>query len=408
MDIARGSINRPLYTWLIMLAALFGGIWGFLNLGRLEDPAFTIKSAVIATQYPGASSAQVALEVSEPLESAIQKMGEVKRITSVNRPGSSLIEVEMQDTYDGTELPAIWTKLRAEVRDAARALPEGVSQPYVNDGFGDVFGLFYAVTAEGYSDAEKHELATYLRRELLTVDGVADVEITGLPPEAVFVEPKMAIAVNQNIPVGAISSALANANSVRPSGSLEAGAADTRLSAPEGSDSVTEIAGLTIGSQGEVVNVIDMADVHRGRISDPDLLIRFDGVEAFTLGIAGLATENIVEVGQNVDAKLAALDSRIPYGVDLKPIYQQHVVVEQASNDFLVNLAMSVSIVVVVLALFMGWRAAVVVGSTLLLTVVGTLFFMNMFSIEMERISLGALIIAMGMLVDNAIVVAEG
>ncbi|MCF6433002.1 MULTISPECIES: efflux RND transporter permease subunit [unclassified Leisingera] len=408
MDIARGSINRPLYTWLIMLAALLGGIWGFLNLGRLEDPAFTIKSAVIATQYPGASSAQVALEVSEPLESAIQKMGEVKLITSVNRPGSSLIEVEMQDTYDGTELPAIWTKLRAEVRDAARALPDGVSQPYVNDGFGDVFGLFYAVTAEGYTDAEKHELATYLRRELLTVDGVADVEITGLPPEAVFVEPKMAVAVNQNIPFDAIGSALANANSVRPAGSLDAGPADTRFSAPEGSDSVTEIAGLTIGSQGEVVNVIDMADVHRGRISDPDLLIRFDGVEAFTLGIAGLATENIVEVGRNVDAKLAALDSRIPYGVDLKPIYQQHVVVDQASNDFLVNLAMSVSIVVVVLALFMGWRAAVVVGSTLLLTVVGTLFFMNMFSIEMERISLGALIIAMGMLVDNAIVVAEG
>ena len=408
MDIARGSINRPLYTWIIMLAALLGGIWGFLNLGRLEDPAFTIKSAVIATQYPGASSAQVALEVSEPLESAIQKMGEVKLITSVNQPGFSLIEVEMQDIYDGSELPAIWTKLRAEVHDAARALPEGVSEPYVNDGFGDVFGLFYAVTAEGYTDAEKHELATFLRRELLTVDGVADVEIAGLPQEAVFVEPKMAVAVNQNIPIDAISNALATANSVRSAGSVEAGPAETRLSAPEGSDSVSEIAGLTIGSQGEVVNVIDMADVHRGRIDNPDLIIRFDGVEAFTLGIAGLATENIVEVGKNVDAKLAALDSRIPYGVGLKPVYQQHVVVEQASNDFLVNLAMSVSIVVVVLALFMGWRAAVVVGSTLLLTVVGTLFFMNLFSIEMERISLGALIIAMGMLVDNAIVVAEG
>ncbi|KIC08959.1 multidrug transporter AcrB [Leisingera sp. ANG-M1] len=408
MDIARGSINRPLYTWIIMLAALLGGIWGFLNLGRLEDPAFTIKSAVIATQYPGANSEQVAREVSEPLESAIQKMGEVKLITSINQPGFSLIEVEMQDTYDGTELPAIWTKLRAEIRDAAAGLPEGVSQPMVNDGFGDVFGLFYAVTAEGYTDAEKHELATFLRRELLTVDGVADVEIAGLPQEAIFVEPKMAVAVNQNIPIDAINNALATANSVRSAGSLDAGPAETRLSAPEGSDSVSEIQGLTIGSQGEVVNVIDMADVHRGRITNPDLIIRFDGVEAFTLGIAGLATENIVEVGHNVDAKLAALDSQIPYGVDLKPIYQQHVVVEQASNDFLVNLAMSVSIVVVVLALFMGWRAAVVVGSTLLLTVVGTLFFMNMFSIEMERISLGALIIAMGMLVDNAIVVAEG
>ncbi|MEW2915132.1 efflux RND transporter permease subunit [Leisingera sp. JC11] len=408
MDIARGAIDRPLYTWIIMLAALLGGIWGFLNLGRLEDPAFTIKSAVIATQYPGANSEQVAREVSEPLESTIQKMGEVKLITSVNQPGFSLIEVEMQDTYDGTELPAIWTKLRAEIRDAARSLPEGVSQPVVNDGFGDVFGLFYAVTAEGYTDAEKHDLATYLRRELLTVDGVADVEIAGLPQEAIFVEPTLAVSVNQNVPIDAISNALATANSVRSAGSIDAGPAETIMRAPEGSDSVSEIQGLAIGWQGEVVNVIDMADVHRGRIDNPDLLIRFDGVEAFTLGIAGLATENIVEVGKNVDAKLAALDSQIPYGVDLKPIYQQHVVVEQASNDFLVNLAMSVSIVVVVLALFMGWRAAIVVGSTLLLTVVGTLFFMNLFSIEMERISLGALIIAMGMLVDNAIVVAEG
>ncbi|MEK0164201.1 MULTISPECIES: efflux RND transporter permease subunit [unclassified Phaeobacter] len=408
MDIARGSINRPLYTWIIMLAALFGGIWGFLNLGRLEDPAFTIKQAVVITQYPGASAEQVALEVSEPLESAIQKMGEVKQITSMNQPGLSRIDVEMQDTFDGTELPGLWTKLRKEVEDAARNLPDGVSDPFVNDGFGDVFGVFYAVTAEGFTDAERHQLATFLRRELLAVDGVADVEIAGLPEEAIFVEPKMAITVNQNIPIGAVSNALATANSVRPAGQVDNGPAQTRISAPEGSDSVTEIAGLTIGSQGEVINIIDMADVHRGRLDDPSQIIRFDGVEAFTMGVAGLATENIVEVGQRVDARLAELSTQIPYGVELKPIYQQHVVVDEASNAFLVNLAMSVSIVVIVLAVFMGWRAAVVVGATLLLTVVGTLMFMNIFAIEMERISLGALIIAMGMLVDNAIVVAEG
>ncbi len=161
MRIARASIDRPLYTWLIILIALFGGIWGFLSLGRLEDPAFTIKNAVIVTQYPGATAEQVALEVSEPLESAIQQMGEVDTITSLNQPGQSLIEVEIKSTYDGSELPAIWTRLRAKVRDAARGLPSGVNQPFVNDGFGDVFGLFYAVTAEGFSDAEKHELATF-------------------------------------------------------------------------------------------------------------------------------------------------------------------------------------------------------------------------------------------------------
>ncbi|NIZ62448.1 MFS transporter [Sedimentitalea sp. CY04] len=408
MNIARASIDKPLYTWLIMLIALLGGIWGFTTLGRLEDPAFTIKQVVIATQYPGATAEQVALEVSEPLESAIQKMGEVKVITSINQPGSSLIEVEMQDIYDGTELPEIWTKLRARIRDASGGLPDGVGQPYVNDNFGDVFGLFYAVTAEGFTDAEKHELATFLRRELLAVSGVADVEVSGLPNEAIFVEPDLAISVNQNIPMSAVANAIATSNSVRAAGTLDAGPSETRMLAPAGSDSVSEIAGLSVGAQGEVVNIFDMASVHRGRTTDPDLIIRFNGTEAFSFGIAGLATENIVEVGKRVDARLAELDADIPYGVELEPIYQQHVVVEQASNDFLINLAMSVAIVIAVLAVFMGWRAAIVVGTTLLLTVVGTLLFMKLFSISMERISLGALIIAMGMLVDNAIVVAEG
>jgi multidrug efflux pump subunit AcrB len=408
MRIARASIDRPLYTWLIILIALFGGIWGFLSLGRLEDPAFTIKNAVIVTQYPGATAEQVALEVSEPLESAIQQMGEVDTITSLNQPGQSLIEVEIKSTYDGSELPAIWTRLRAKVRDAARGLPSGVNQPYVNDGFGDVFGLFYAVTAEGFSDAEKHELATFLRRELLTVDGVADVEVQGLPQEAIFIEPDLSISVNQNVPIQAINEAIANADSVNSSGSVRSENDRTTILTAEGSDSVSAIAGLSVGSQGQVINLFDMSNVYRARQTDPDIMIRFDGTEAFTLGIAGLAAENIVEVGKRADAKFAELDTQIPFGVEILPIYQQHVVVEQASNDFLVNLAMSVIIVVAVLGLFMGWRAAIVVGTTLLLTVVGTLLFMALFSIEMERISLGALIIAMGMLVDNAIVVAEG
>ncbi|WP_170450919.1 efflux RND transporter permease subunit [Ruegeria arenilitoris] len=408
MNIARASIDRPIYTWLVILIALLGGIWGFSSLGRLEDPAFTIKNAVVLTTYPGATAEQVAEEVSEPLESAIQQMGEVDVITSVNRPGESLIEVEIKSTYDGSELPDIWTRLRAKVRDAARGLPSGVSQPYVNDGFGDVFGLFYAVTAEGFSDAEKHELSTYLRRELLTVEGVADVEVQGLPDEAIFIEPDLAISVNQNVPLQSINEAIANANSVQSSGTLRSNDDRTTILTADGSDSVSEIAGLSVGSQGQVINLFDMANVYRARQTDPDIMIRFNGVEAFTLGIAGLSTENIVEVGKRVDAKLAELDVEIPAGVDVLPIYQQHVVVEQASNDFLVNLAMSVAIVVAVLGIFMGWRAAVVVGFTLLLTVVGTLLFMALFSIEMERISLGALIIAMGMLVDNAIVVAEG
>ena len=408
LNIARASIDKPLYTWLIILTMFLGGISGFLNLGRLEDPAFTIKQAVIITQYPGATAEQVATEVSEPLESALQKMEEVNKITSTNRPGESRIDVEIKSTYPAAALPAIWTRLRARVSDAARQLPDNVQTPFVNDSFGDVFGLYYAVTAPGFTDAEKYEYGTFLRRELLAVEGVADVDLSGLPEEAIYIEPDMTLTVNLGIPPNAIIGAVAAANSVAPAGSLESDGTRINFQAPEGSETVSDIAALSVGVNGKLYNIADVANVSRGSVEVPSQIIRFNGQEAFTIGIAGLSSEDIVKVGHRVDQRLSELAKDTPYGIDLHPIYQQHVVVEQSSNDFLLNLAMSVGIVIIVLGAFMGWRAAIVIGSTLLLTVVGTLLFMSLFSIEMERISLGALIIAMGMLVDNAIVVAEG
>ncbi|UWQ95203.1 efflux RND transporter permease subunit [Rhodobacteraceae bacterium M385] len=406
MDIARFSIDRPIYTWIVMLICLIGGIWGFANLGRLEDPAFTIKTAIVVTQYPGASAEEVALEVSEAIESEIQSMGEVDDIVTMNQPGLSWIVVNMGNQYDGTELPAIWTDLRNRVADAA--LPSGASEPFVNDNFGDVFGLYFAVTAEGYTDAEVNDIAAFLRRELLAVDGVADVSLSGLPNEVIYVEPDLALTTTLGIPPAAMQAAIAGADEIVDGGTLQSTEGRTLIQRPQGSDTVSEIATLSVGVGGEIINLTDVAEVFRAREAAPNLIVRHNGTEAFTLGVAGISTENIVEVGHRVDARLAELESVIPLGVSVEPVYQQHIVVEEASNAFLVNLLMSVTIVVVVLAVFMGWRAAVVVGSTLLLTVVGTLFFMMLYSIEMERISLGALIIAMGMLVDNAIVVAEG
>ena len=408
MSIARASIDKALITWLLMIGCLLGGIWGFATIGRLEDPAFTIKQAVVITQYSGASADQVAREVTEPLESAIQKMSEVKSITSSNKPGVSRIDVEIESIYDGTELPQIWDKLRKRVNDARGSLPSGAGTPYVNDSFGDVFGVFYAIQTPGFTDAETHEIAEFLRRELLTVDGVADVDLQGLPEEAVYVTPDMAIIRNLGVSPAAIATAIANSNAVASAGSVTSNGQDIRIEAPQGSNTVEEIARLTIGVQGEIIDLLDLATVTRERVSDPDMIIRFNGQEAFTMGVSGKSGQNIVDIGHRIDDRLGTLTRDLPAGVQIHPVYQQHIVVEEASNAFLVNLAMSVAIVVIVLALFMGWRAAVVVGATLLLTVVGTVFFMAIFGIEMERISLGALIIAMGMLVDNAIVVAEG
>ncbi|MEL7182098.1 MAG: efflux RND transporter permease subunit [Pseudomonadota bacterium] len=408
MQIARFSIKYPLYTWLLMLFCLFGGAAGYLSVGKLEDPVFTLKSALIITAYPGATAAEVAIEVSEVLEAEVQQMDEVDYVTSNNTPGLSVLEVTIQDTYDGTELPQVWDDMRDRVADAMDALPAGAQPPIINDSFGDVYGLLYAVSAPGYDDATVWDIATFLRRELLTVDGVANAEVLGLPEEAIYVEPSGKVATALGVPPGVLIEAITAADQIVPTGTADNGRNDVRIGAPAPDDSVSEISALTFGFQGDVLNLTDVANVYRARVDAPRQIIRHNGLDAFTIGVAGLTSENIVAVGQRIEDRLAEIMPLLPVGVSLEPIYEQHRVVDTANQDFLVNLGMSVAVVIGVLALFMGWRAAVVVGGSLLLTVSFTFFFMNIFDIKVERISLGALIIAMGMLVDNAIVVAEG
>jgi len=408
MSIARFSIDRPLYTWLLILFCLFGGIGGYLSVGKLEDPGITLKSVLVITPWPGATAAEVGAEVSEVLESAVQTLDEIDYVTSRNTPGLSVIEVHIKDTYDGSELPQVWDRLRAKVGDARGALPAGTLPPQVNDSFGDIYGIYYAVTAPGFTDAEVHEIASHLRREMLSVPGVAGAELRGLPQEAVFVEPDTATLANIGAPPGAILGAISTLSSTEPTGAVTESGAQLRIEAPETAAAEFALNGLTIGAAGETFNLIDLATISRSRVDEPTHMMRQDGVEAFTLGISALDAENIVTVGDRVEARLAEVMANLPVGVDLHPIYQQHRIVDAASDEFLVNLVVSVAVVIGVLALFMGGRAAIVVGVTLALNVIATFFFMMLFDIKVERISLGALIIAMGMLVDNAIVVAEG
>ncbi|SFX65829.1 efflux RND transporter permease subunit [Marinospirillum alkaliphilum] len=410
MDIARLSIDRPMNTWLLMLLCLLGGIWALMTLGRLEDPAFTIKQAIVVTAYPGATALEVEEEVTELMESAIQQLPQLRRIQSRSLPGLSEITVEIKDTYNSRDMPQIWDELRRKVSDAQGQLPPGAANSRVVDDFGDVFGIFYAVTAEGFSDHEIRELARFLRRELLTVPGVAKVSTAGEPEESIYIEVSHEKLTRLGLPVEQVLNTLQTENSVEDAGELRIGDQRVRLVTRPGLDSLGSLEALRVGRPGttEQLSLIDIARIERKTTERPEQLIRFNGTPAFTLAVAGVADTNIVKVGQAVDAHLASLQAMIPLGVELHPIYEQHRVVDEAINSFMLNLAMSVAIVIGVLCLFMGWRVGVVVGLTLLLTVLGTTFFMRVLHIEMERISLGALIIAMGMLVDNAIVVAEG
>jgi multidrug efflux pump subunit AcrB len=374
MCIERKAIERQLFTWLLILFCIFGGIGGYLSVGTLEDPGITLKSALVVTPWPGATAANMVAEVSEVLKSEIQMLGEVDYITSRNTPGLSVIEVHIRDTFQGTELPQVWNRLRARLANAQDAPSQGVLLPEINDSFGDIYGMYYAVTAPGFSDAELYEIATYLRREMLSVPGVAGAELLGLPQEAIFVEPDTATLANIGVPPGAILDAIDRLG---------------RVEAPEPREAKFPLCGLTIGAGGTTFNLIDVAGMSRDRVDQPTHLMRHDGVVAFTLGISALATENIANVGARVEERLAQVMTDLPLGVDLHPIYEQHSIVEEASGSFLVSLVLSVAVVIGVLALIVGWRAAIVVGATLALTVIGTFLFMMLFGIKVERISLG-------------------
>ncbi|QCZ93281.1 efflux RND transporter permease subunit [Salinimonas iocasae] len=409
MKIATYSIKNPLTIWLLMVTFLIGGIFAVIEIGKLEDPAFAIKQAIITTNYPGATAEEVEEEVTEQLESRIQQLSQLGDITSRSLPGQSQITIELRDDFSGEQLPQAWDELRRKVEAATMTLPQGAAKPVVNDDFGDVYGMFYAVTAEGFSNRQKRELSSKLRREVLTVPGVTRAQLAGVPEETIYVEVTQEKLASLGISLNQIAGVFQTESAIADSGSVRVEDRRIRLVIPPSDDSAQTIRNLKFGIPGttEQLHIGDIANVYRDETEQPRQLVRHNGETAFTLAIAGRSDKNIVDIGQRVDAHLDTLREKLPLGVEILPIYEQHIVVDEAINDFLINLAASVSIVVAVLLLVMGWRVGVVVGGTLLLTVLGTVLFMWVFSIQMERISLGALIIAMGMLVDNAIVIGE-
>lgn len=408
MDLARYSIRHPVNVWLLVLTCLVGGLFAYFNMERLENPEFTIKQAIVTTVYPGASAEEVETEVSDALESAVQQMAQLKEVRTKSAAGYSEMRVEIRDSFRSEDIPQIWDELRRKVNDAQGQLPPGAQPSTVNDDFSDVYGIYYALTGDGLSRNELNEVAKDLRRGLITVDGVGQVEIAGAVDEQFVISIPQARLAALRIPPQEVAAALRDANRELYAGGLRSGDLFLRVSPTGAYDSIEAIRQLPVGRGESRVVLGDIATVTREPAERPDQLIRWDGKEAITLGIAGLASVNIVDVGANVDRALKRFKNRIPLGVELHPIYDQPQVVDAAVSGFALNVAESLAIVIATLCLVMGWRAGVIVGAILLLTVGGTLLAMYMLGLELERVSLAALIIAMGMLVDNAVVICDG
>jgi multidrug efflux pump subunit AcrB len=400
--------NRTLIV-VLTLGGLYAGFKSFNSLPRLEDPEFTIKEALVITPYPGATPYEVEEEVSDELELAIQKLGKIKRIESRNIPGQSTITVEMRSTVKSEELPQVWDELRRKVGDAQANLPPGAGPSIVNDDYSDVFGVFFAVHGDEYSYRELYDVAKLLRKELVLVKDVAKVELFGVIPEVVYVEFDRERLSQIGISPDAISEQLVAEGIVVDAGRVTAGEEWLTIQPDSLIHSSQDLGDILI-SKGDnsQVRLRDIASIERGYKDPARNKLHIDGHSAIGIGVSTEKGGNVVTMGEGVKQRLVELDERIPLGMALEVIYMQSDMVVTAIDGFLVNLAEAVGIVVVVLLLFMGLKSGLIIGFVLVLTIAATFIFMGPAEVALERISLGALIIALGMLVDNAIVIIDG
>ena len=409
-DIASYFIRNKVISWMLTLIFLIGGTMAFFGLGRLEDPAFTIKDAMVVTAYPGATPLQVEEEVTYPIEKEIQQLIYVDEVNSVSSRGLSQITVTMKNNYGPDDLPQIWDEMRRKVNDLKPSLPPGVQEPSVIDDFGDVFGILLAVTGQGYSYKELSDYVDYLRREIELVEGVGKVSVTGTQQEQVFIEISLQRLSNLGISPQTIYSTLETQNLVTSAGAVRIGSEYIRVHPTGEFQNVDELGDLIITESGAegLIYLKDVAEIKRDFQEVPSNLISYNGQQALHVGISAIEGVNVVDVGKRVETRLRELKEQQPVGIDIGVVYSQPTEVDKSVSGFIISLGQAVAIVIVVLLFFMGLRSGLLIGLILLLTVLGTFVFMSWLAIDLQRISLGALVIALGMLVDNAIVVVEG
>ncbi|EJB1797636.1 efflux RND transporter permease subunit [Vibrio parahaemolyticus] len=412
MDIARYTIAKRTSVWVLIALTLIGGYISYLKLGRFEDPEFVIRQAVIITPYAGATAQEVSDEVTDVIEGAVQSLQELKEVKSVSLLGRSEVTVEIKLEFSKTsdELQQVWDKLRRKVADAQRQLPRGAGPSIVNDDFSDVYSLFFAVTGEGFSDKQLQDYVDSLRRELVLVQGVAKAATLAEQQETIFIEIASDRLAEYGLSVNNVIQVLQKQSVVTVAGNLDNGVMNIPVIPRSSLTSFDDLRNLqvAVGQNNVIVTLGDIADITRGYKTPPSMLMRYNGERAVGFGISNITGGNVVDMGDAVKARLAELESQRPLGIELHTISMQSESVRASVANFIDNLIAAVVIVFVVLLLFMGVRSGVIIGFVLLLTVAGTLCVMLIEDIAMQRISLGALIIALGMLVDNAIVVTDG
>ena len=409
MNISKWALNRGVLINAFVAVLIIGGLWAFTQMPKLEDPAIRVKQALVVATYPGASAHQVELEITDPIEKSIRQMPTIDHIESSSYADMTIITVELHPTVKDDELEQQWDLLRRKVENIKPSLPKGSQVMTVADDFGDVYGMFYALTGDGLSDRQLSDYAELIKREVLAIDGVTRVDIYGKRPECININLKEEKMANLGVLPTEVIQTLNGQNTTSYAGYYDNGTRRIRVTVDDKFRSVEDIADMLIaGHDEDQLRIRDIADVSKGYEKVTRNAMLRDGERALGISIACSSSHDILKVGDKVEEKLGQLAKRMPVGVKYNKVFFQPERVSDSLYTFLINLLESVVIVVVVLIFFMGFKSGVILGMSLAVIVFGSFLVLNGFDGTLQRVSLAAFILAMGMLVDNAIVIVDG
>ncbi|MFM1991836.1 MAG: hypothetical protein RJA99_4793 [Pseudomonadota bacterium] len=406
-NVSAAAIRHPQLTLFFLLVIAVAGTLAFFKLGQREDPDFAFRAMTIRTLWPGATTEQVDQQVTDRIEKKLQETPYFKWTRSYSKPGESLIVLELLDTAPRREVPQVWYQVRKKVGDIRHTLPAEALGPFFNDEFGDVFGTIYAFTGDGFSMAELRDRVESVRQELLRLPDVSKVELIGQQDEKVFVELSPQLLANLGIDPQRIADQLAAQNLVAPAGTVQGESRQVPLRVTGQFDTVREVEELRLNIGGRTVRLGDGAKVWRGYADPPAWTMRFGGRQAIGLAVSMVPTGDVLELGANLEATMARLKADMPVGIEFAKVSDQPRLVKKAVGLFISSLLEAVAIVLAVSFISLGLRAGTVVALTIPLVLAGTFLAMAWFGIDLHRISTGALVIALGLLVDDAMIAVE-
>ncbi len=401
------ALQHRSLVWYFMIVASLAGLFSYFNLGRAEDPDFTIKTMIIQARWPGATVEDVIGQVTDRIEKKLEELDSFDYAKSLNMPGQTTIFVNLKDTTKAKDIPAIWVKIRNMIGDIKSQFPDGVVGPSFNDNFGDVYGNIYAFTADGFSQRQLRDYVEDVRAKVLTVPNVGKVDLVGAQDEVIYLEFSTrqiaALGLTQQLVVDTIRAQ----NAIAPSGTIEA--KGERISVRVGGQFTSEdsLRAINLRINDRFFRLGDVATISRGYVDPPTSLFRVDGKPAIGLAIGMKPNANLLHFGEALKAEMTKIENELPIGIGVHLVSDQPAIVEEAVGGFTKALFEAVAIVLIVSFVSLGMRAGLVVALTIPLVLAITFVFMEIFGISLQRISLGALIIALGLLVDDAMIAVE-